>query len=248
MHKYPPKKHCSKESNSIGNDFNIISFPSSFFIVYSRREIMATLSSQKKKEIIEGAMRIFMRNGIKSVNMDDIAREQGISKKTLYLVVKDKTELIQKGVTTFCKKEDTDIFGIQSQGLNAIEESLEIKKWVLSMIDGIHPTVMYDLEKYYPQISKKLKDHRMNAVYKSLFENIQKGQKEGYYRSDLHADIIIKLYISRIEILFDQSLFPLSEYALSNLYIESFNYHIRGIASEKGIKYLEKKVNKKNNI
>ncbi len=211
-------------------------------------QIMALLSNQKKKEIIEGAMRVFMRSGIKSVNMDDIARELGISKKTLYLVVKDKEELIQKGVTTFCKKEDTDIFGIQSLGLNAIEESLEIKKWVLSMIEGIHPTVMYDLEKYYPQISKKLQDHRMKVVYKSLHENITKGQQEGFYRKDLNPDIIIKLYVSRIEMLCDHRVFPISEYALSNLYTESFNYHIRGIASEKGLKHLEKKVNSKNKI
>jgi len=209
---------------------------------------MATVSLQKKKEIIAGSLRVFMRKGIKSVNMDDVSKELGISKKTLYLVVKDKEELIQKGVEVFCKKEDLEMNLIQSKSLNAIEESLEIKKWVLSVLDGIHPSVAFELEKYYPKVSRRMQEHRKKVIYKSLLENLLKGQKEGYYRKDLNPDIIIKIYISRIEILFDQSVFPLSEYALSNLYIESFNYHIRGIASEKGLKYLEKKVNPKNKV
>lgn len=210
-----------------------------------RPEKVVMLTLQKKKEIIGGALRVFMRRGIKSVNMDHIASELGISKKTLYQVVKDKEELIQKGVATFCKKEDLEMALIQEKKLNAIEESLEIKKWVLSVIDGIHPGVAYELEKYYPKTSRKMQDHRKKVIYKSLLENLKKGQKEGYYRKDIDADIIIKIYISRIEVLFDQQVFPMTEYALSNLYIESFNYHIRGIASEKGIQYLEKKVNKK---
>jgi len=93
-----------------------------------------------------------------------------------------------------------------------------------------------------------MQEHRKKVIYKSLFENLLKGQEEGFYRKDLNPDIIVKIYISRIETLFDQRIFPLSEYALSNLYIESFNYHIRGIASEKGLKYLEKKVNSKNKV
>jgi hypothetical protein len=209
---------------------------------------MATVSLQKKKEIISGSLRVFMQKGIKSVNMDDVSKELGISKKTLYLVVKDKEELIQKGVEVFCKKEDLEMNLIQSKSLNAIEESLEIKKWVLSVLDGIHPSVAFELEKYYPKVSRRMQEHRKKVIYKSLLENLLKGQQEGYYRKDLNPDIIIKIYISRIEILFDQSVFPLSEYALSNLYIESFNYHIRGIASEKGLKYLEKKVNPKNKV
>ena len=209
---------------------------------------MATVSLQKKREIITGALRVFMQKGIKSVNMDDVSKELGISKKTLYLVVKDKEELVQKGVEVFCKKEDLEMNLIQGKSLNAIEESLEIKKWVLNVLDGIHPSVAFELEKYYPKVSRRMQEHRKKVIYKSLFENLLKGQEEGFYRKDLNPDIIVKIYISRIETLFDQRIFPLSEYALSNLYIESFNYHIRGIASEKGLKYLEKKVNSKNKV
>jgi len=67
-----------------------------------------------------------------------------------------------------------------------------------------------------------------------------KGQKEGLYRSDIEADILAKLYIGRMESIFDQDLFPSTNYDVSDVYMEWFIYHIHGMASEKGLKLLEK--------
>jgi hypothetical protein len=68
---------------------------------------------------------------------------------------------------------------------------------------------------------------------------MKKGQKEGMYRKDFHADVIAKVYISRMDVLFDPVVFPFGEYQLTDLYKEVFQYHIRGIASAKGIEQLE---------
>jgi hypothetical protein len=59
------------------------------------------------------------------------------------------------------------------------------------------------------------------------------------YRKDFHADVIAKIYIARMDVLFDPAVFPFGEYSLASLYKEVFQYHIRGIASEKGIEQLE---------
>ena len=55
------------------------------------------MPTDKEQQLIEGAMSIFMRYGIKSVNMDDVARQLGVSKKTLYLHFKDKEDLLSRG-------------------------------------------------------------------------------------------------------------------------------------------------------
>ena len=52
------------------------------------------MSSEKEIQLIQGAMALFMRLGVKSVNMDDVARHLGVSKKTLYLHFKDKEDLL----------------------------------------------------------------------------------------------------------------------------------------------------------
>ncbi len=197
---------------------------------------------EKEIKLVENATGIFMKYGIKSVNMDDMSRHLGISKKTLYQFVKDKEDLVKKSVNHFCNKEDEEIRHICAQGMNAVDESLEIMKWVLSVLQQVHPSVNYDLEKYHPAIAREMKENRHRAVYDCMRMNMKKGQKEGYYRKDFNADVIAKLYIVRIDIIFDQTLFPMEEHNLGELYKEIFKYHIRGIASEKGLDYLKEKL------
>jgi hypothetical protein len=111
--------------------------------------------------------------------------------------------------------------------------------WVLSILSKVNPSVQFDLDKYHPEESRKLKESRHKVVYGCMLSNMKKGQKEGMYRKDFHADVIAKIYISRMDILFDPVVFPFGEYQLTDLYKEVFQYHIRGIASAKGIEQLE---------
>ncbi|MBM3448334.1 MAG: TetR/AcrR family transcriptional regulator [Bacteroidetes bacterium] len=200
---------------------------------------------KKKQHIISESIQLFLKFGVKSLTMEDIARKLGISKKTLYTHVKDKEDLLLQAVILFGKYEDKQLNEICSRGLNAIVESLEIKKWVLDMIQNIHPSVAYDIEKFHPAVSKRMKTSRHENVYRSIFQNIVKGQKEGLYRSDINADILAKLYIGRMESIFDQELFPSTTYNVSDVYMEWFIYHIHGMATSKGLRLLEN--NFKNN-
>ena len=52
--------------------------------------------NNKQTDIIERAGQVFMKFGIKSVTMKDVANQLGISKKTLYNHFTDKHELILK--------------------------------------------------------------------------------------------------------------------------------------------------------
>ena len=200
---------------------------------------------KKKQHIISESIQLFLKFGVKSLTMEDIARKLGISKKTLYAHVKDKEDLLLQAVILFGKFEDKQLNEICSRGLNAIDESLEIKKWMLDMIQNIHPSVAYDIEKFHPAVSKRMKTSRHENVYRSIFQNIVKGQKEGLYRSDINADILAKLYIGRMESIFDQELFPSTTYNVSDVYMEWFIYHIHGMATSKGLQLLEN--NFKNN-
>lgn len=197
---------------------------------------------EKESKVVENATGIFMKYGIKSVNMDDMSRYLGMSKKTLYLFVKDKEDLVRKAVAHFCTKEDSEIRNICHQGLNAIDESLEIMRWVLNVLKNVHPSVNFDLEKYHPEVARAMKDNRHRAIYDCIRLNMKRGQREGLYRKDFNAEVIAKMYIARIDIIFDQDLFPIENHNLSDLYREMFKYHIRGIASTDGLEYLKEKM------
>jgi AcrR family transcriptional regulator len=201
----------------------------------------------KESTLVDGAMCIFMRFGIKSVNMDDIAKQLGISKKTLYQFFSDKEDLLARALDLHMKTEEHNIKAITSRKLSAIEEMFEIMHWVLDILNKIHPAVQYDLEKYHPQLALKMKMHRAKIVNTCILKNLLKGQKEGNYRKDFNPKIIMRLYLIRVESFLDPAVFPFDEFKAANIYRESFQYHIRGIASEEGLAQLNKMM-KKNKV
>jgi hypothetical protein len=75
-----------------------------------------------------------------------------------------------------------------------------------------------------------------------MHANMIKGMEEGLYREDLKPDIMAKIYLTKMDAVFDGELFPPSVVSFADVYMELFRYHIRGIASEKGIAYLVEKI------
>jgi len=200
---------------------------------------------EKAEKIIQRATEVFMRYGVKSVNMDDVSRHLGISKKTLYQYVTDKADLVCKAVTSFSHREECILRSIAQRKLNAIDESLEIMKWVLSVLQQTNPAVEFDLEKYHPEIYKKMKEQRSRMVFDGMIKNLKRGQREGNYRKDFNPEVIAKIYLSRLYVMFDPELFPAMQWSLTDIYTQAFIYHIRGIASQKGLEYLSEKMNLK---
>lgn len=205
-------------------------------------------SDEKHLEIIQGARKTFMTLGVKSVTMDDVARNIGISKKTLYKYVKDKTDLLVQTMKGFQQFELELIMGVINQKLNAIDENFEISKIVVSHLSEVHPSVMFDLQKFHPSVMKVFESYKEETIHGWLIDNMERGMKEGYYRSDLNTEIIAKYYIAQMDFCFNGDLFPRSKYSMKEIYLEMFRYHIRGIASEKGVKFLADKIKREKQV
>jgi hypothetical protein len=174
--------------------------------------------------------------------MDDIARELGISKKTLYQQVEDKRDLVKKVLEIDSRKRGEHFAEIKNRSLNAIEEVFEVNKLVNRMIKEANPVREFDLQKYYPEIYDVVNQKRRERMYQAMKENLQKGKNEGLYRKDLKEEIISKIYIARMENMFHKDLETVIEFTSPKFIYEVFVYHIRGIASEKGIKFFEKNI------
>ena len=198
----------------------------------------------KEKQIIDQAGKVFMRLGIRSVNMDDVAQHLRISKKTLYQFVKDKNDLVLRIVEDMCAHNRTSINSICEKGLNAIDENFEIARFIAAQLGQMHPSIHFDLQKYHAEAWDLLERTERADIYSCVSANMEKGIAEGLYRDDLNIPVIAKIYIARFDAVFDGGLFPESEYEFQEVIWEMFRYHIRGIASDKGIKYLIKKVKK----
>jgi len=205
----------------------------------------------KCQQILEQVKGLFMQFGVRSLTMDDIARHLSISKKTLYQCVSDKAELVETIMIGHLQIDHDAMERIHAEADNAIDEMFQIAQHVTQNLTNMHPSILYDLEKYYPKAHKMFIDYKMKTIRGFLSRNMEDGMAQGLYRENLNADIISGLYVGRMDICFDQTLFPNGQFNPTQIYIETIRYHIRGIASEKGIEYLQEKfktLNQQQNI
>ena len=196
----------------------------------------------KSENLIQQIFYLFMRNGIKSMTMDDIARELSISKKTIYKYFVDKSDLVNQVMQFHLDNDKKLVAEFSENTLNAIDEMFEIAKNTTKNIKEIHPSSYFDLQKYYPQAWEKFVRHNNEFVYSCIISNMEKGIKEGFYRENLNIPIIAKVYIARIDLCIDSSVFPPDKFTFKEVLVEMMRYHIRGIATEKGINYLSEKI------
>ena len=207
--------------------------------IYSHPIMSKNQVEEKEKKIVQDAIKVFMTYGIKSVTMDDVARNMRISKKTLYQYVNDKNDLVAKCLDYDCTETEDRIKEIMKKKLNAIDENLEISKYVVEELRDIHPSIFYDLEKYYPEAWAKMNELRHDFVGEVMQKNMERGIKEGLYRDDINAEIMTRLWVARLNVIFDPHLFPMESFKPVEVYSQMYMHHIRGIASEKGLKYFE---------
>jgi len=196
----------------------------------------------KRLEITESALKLFCQYGIKSVSMDDIAREFGMSKKTLYQYVNDKNDLVEKALNYAAEKDIEVLSVFKRPDLNAIEQFFEFKTMMEPHIGQYQPTIMFDLRKYYPAILNEFKDKQKVFITDAYTSNIKQGKKEGYYQDDVNEAIISRLLLAHHIFTFDDTngLFSSNELRSMELFSEVFKYHFRGICTPKGMEEVER--------
>lgn len=198
--------------------------------------------NEELKNILIRVRELYNRYGIKSITMDDVARELGISKKTLYQFVCDKDDLVGKYIDYEIEIRQEEICKCFKTGLNAIEELFEISLFMNKLIREQNPATEYDLKKYHPQHYQKVLNVRRERMFNYIILNLRKGKEEGLYREDMNEEVIAKLHLSRSESIHFAEMFTVEEFTSIKLFVELLTYHVRGIATQKGIDVLENKL------
>lgn len=170
--------------------------------------------------------------------MDDISRKLGISKKTIYTVIDNKKDLIEKIIQLHITRDEQNILAITESSETAVDEMCKIGRHVIKFLKEMKPSLIYDLQKYYPTAWNMIQDQHYGFIYRTIKTNLQRGQAEGLYLSTFDPDIIAKLYVEKTHCIADEEQFPNSTYGRPLLFEQLFRYHMRGISSEEGLKLL----------
>jgi len=197
------------------------------------------------KELLTTTTEMFYKYGIRSVTMDDIAREMGISKRTLYQYVANKEDLVKQAVDFEISNYDCFFEDLHKKDLSALDQMVYLHEFVIKNIKESPASLEFDMQKYYPKIWKRIEDVRHERMYKFLVANMEKGLKEDIYRTGIDPDIIARIFIGRADTFLNNDLFSIEELSQASFLDQIFSYHIHALCNMKGLAYYEQKIKKK---
>ena len=196
-----------------------------------------------KEALLEKATDLFLTHGFKTVTMDQLAGEMGMSKKTIYTFFNNKSELVDACTNQLFDFISCRVDHICTLGKNPIEEMYEMKRYVMVHLKDERSSPQYQLQKYYPKTFKVLQERQFNMMQNCILKNLQKGISEGIYRENLDPDFIVRIYFSGVNAIKNVDLFPASLNGMVEIMDHYLEYHLRGIVSARGLSILNETIN-----
>jgi len=200
--------------------------------------------SEQQDKWLKRAQDLFLRLGIKSITMDDVARELGISKKTLYTFVSSKDELVKKVLELHIEQEKRDCEAMCSKAGNAIEEMFFVLESNSQQMEQMKANIVHDLQKYHRDAWELMHEFQQGFLYKVVQANLKRGVNEGLYRDNFDVEIVTRLHIATSFQLFDETIFPQNSFKRDVIFKEYLMHYLHGILSEKGRKFIQKHAEK----
>lgn len=191
---------------------------------------------------------LMMQYGVRSVSMDDIARGAGISKKTIYQHFADKHDLVEAVIRDKIAFNQQCCTQDLSGARDAVHEVLLCISRMQDMFAHMHPSLIYDLQKFHPAAYALIQDHKYRFWGKVFTENIERGIREELYRPELQVEVLVKARLENMMLAFNPQLYPNNRYRPVDVQTQLTEHFLFGMASLKGhrliIKYQQER-NKK---
>lgn len=204
-----------------------------------------------KQNILDTSKDLFLRQGFKTVSMDDIAQTLGISKKTIYQHFSSKDELVEASLNYIHDLAMDSIRSFSGTCETPIHEHYQIDKSFKTLFgEKVGYTAMFQLKKYYPKLAQDFQEKRYLNNKIIIHNNLQDGIDKGLYRKDINKDFVYMQFLAG-----SLAFFYIDEFQNENspaLSCEQFHwnfleYYFRAIVTTKGLKVLENIINNNNN-
>ena len=196
--------------------------------------IAQTSHISQAQEILQGTAELFLRYGVKSITMDEIARHISVSKKTIYQHFADKDELVITFTHMVLEQQKTEMLQMENNSENVMESLRDLSEFLRNKVCNINPSLLFDLKKYFPQAWKIFTEHKKTFLKDHLKRLLERGMKEGYFRANLNMNIISKMRIEQVEMIFNPDVFSETEFNISEVHIQLFQHFVYGICTLKG--------------
>lgn len=198
------------------------------------------MDQENKEKIISAAEGLFMKFGFRSVTMDDVARDVSMSKKTLYQYFENKDSLVTAVTEHYLKLEEEEYSSIADEAKDAIEELHGIANCMRNNMVKMNPSLLFDLKKFHANAWNRFLVFKDQFIKNHVKNNLLRGIDEGFYRSDIDAEILAVFRVEQVQMLFENTVFSNDKFDLAKVQLHLFEHFIYGILSHKGREEYEK--------
>lgn len=189
-------------------------------------------------KICQTTEKLFMKYGIKSITMDDVAKELSISKKTLYQFVKDKNELVQHTIMSHINSINCHADSIVDNKSNAIHQILNIAEMVIQIHKDVNPSLIYDLKKFHSETYELYKQLRENTMFDKICDNLKLGIKQNLFRADINITLTTSFYMGLIELCLSNEIERMTQIPFAQKYTYMISYHLNAICTPEGKQFI----------
>ncbi|MEI3155117.1 MAG: TetR/AcrR family transcriptional regulator [Odoribacter sp.] len=200
--------------------------------------------NRTKEELLENISELFLKYGLRSTSMDDICSHLKISKKTLYQYFSNKDDLVEQimmlRINDHRKQKDIE----ELKQHNSIEIMLSIRDRIIQSFNSRMPANLFDLKKYHPDVYLRINNKDQIFIHNLFNEVIDKGIRDGYFRSDINREIQVYLFVKQMYLIGEPEMISELKYPVSMIVSTIVENIIRSFATPKGMYELEKLLNK----
>ncbi len=191
-------------------------------------------------------MELFLQKGCKAVTMDDVSKENGISKKTLYELFKDKSDLLEQCIDFLHCHMIKYAKNMEEESDNVMSLLFKIHETQSDVIINLKRNFFKELKRYYYAIYKKTVEKFMVYHMERTKEYLNKGQREGLIIENIDTELVSKIIIEISNIIEESELFSFNTHSRKDLFAEVVILYFRGIATEKGREIIDEYITKTN--
>ena len=204
--------------------------------------------TEQQEKWLKRVEELLFKLGIKSLTMDDVARELGISKKTLYSFVENKDDLVgkvmERHMTEQCKADEA----MHVQSTDAVDEMVRVIQQIMADLGKMKPNVVHEMQKYHREVWDRINTFQQTYILNLTRKNLEWGRKDGLYRSDFDLDIAARFYKAGVMSIFDEQYFPKPPFNFETLFREFIVNYLYSIVSAKGLVLLKEKLQPTENL
>ena len=150
--------------------------------------------------MIAVARRHFFSHGFRHVTMDELARELGMSKKTLYASFPSKSALLEAVLDEKFRQVEDDLTRITSPCSSDVLSALhQLLACLHHHTDEIKPPFVRDMQRESPEVFGMVENRRREIIQRHFGTLLRAGRKTGIIRKDISAEVILEMLLSSVQ-------------------------------------------------